>query len=143
MQCLANPRYINCAWSAQPRPRLQHRSRRRAADLAQHQLLSDPALVAYLAYLQYWCRPEYARFLTYPTCLAALELLQSAEFRATIAAPEAAEFVWRTQFHQWQWKGGAEMYPAQAEAWRGVAAPAAGAEKEPPPPHDEPDAMAT
>lgn len=94
--------------------------------MAQHQLLSDPALVAYLAYLQYWSRPEYARFLTYPTCLAALELLQSAEFRATIAAPEAAEFVWRTQFHQWQWRGGAELYPAQADAWKGVTSAPAG-----------------
>lgn len=88
--------------------------------MAQSQLLADGSpLVAYLAYLQYWKQPAYSRFLTYPACLATLELLQSPDFRTALASPEAAEFAWRTQFHAWQFRGGHVLYPGQAEAWRG------------------------
>lgn len=33
------------------------------AGLAQTQQLDDPAFVRYLAYLQYWRRPEYASYI--------------------------------------------------------------------------------
>ncbi len=92
----------------------------RHTDLAQHQLLADPALVAYLAYLQYWQRPEYAHFLAYPAALAALELLQSPEFRAAMASPEATEHVWRQQFFAWQHRT-TQLWPAQAPRWRAPA----------------------
>lgn len=45
VQCLANPLYLN--------------------DLASHQkLLDDPAFIAYVEYLSYFAKPEYARYLT-------------------------------------------------------------------------------
>ena len=125
MHCLANPRYINCACvaalavgtaSADARclPHPPH-----AADLAQHQLLSDPSLVAYLAYLHaHWSRPEYSRCLCHPAALAALELLQSPEFRAAMASPDATEHVWRQLFWSWQF-GGQPLWVAQAAPWRG------------------------
>lgn len=84
-------------------------------------MLSEPALVAYLAYLQYWQRPEYARFLSYPAALAALELLQAPEFRTAMASPEAAEHVWRQQFYAWQYAT-SQLWPAQAPQWRGRSA---------------------
>lgn len=43
VQCLANPSYLN--W------------------LAQNKYFTDPAFVKYLAYLQYWRRPEYSRLI--------------------------------------------------------------------------------
>jgi hypothetical protein len=101
----------------------------RRADLAQNRLLSEPAMVAYLAYLQYWQRPEYARFLQYPAALAQLQLLQAPEYRAAMAAPEATEHVWRQQFYAWQHAGKA-LWAAQPPPWAGL----------PPPPPDAPPA---
>jgi mediator of RNA polymerase II transcription subunit 31 len=49
--------------------------------LAQSQYLEDPAMVAFLDYLQYWKRPEYAKFLLYPHALAVLDMLQQKAFR--------------------------------------------------------------
>ncbi len=43
MQSLASPHYLN--W------------------LAQNRYFDDPAFCNYLAYLQYWRRPEYAKFI--------------------------------------------------------------------------------
>ena len=90
------------------------------ADLAQHQLFSDASLVSYLEYLLYWKQPAYACFLAYPSCLAMLELLQEPDFRASLASPEAAEFVWRTHFHQWQCRGASTLAGAQAASWSGL-----------------------
>ena len=55
--------------------------------LAQNRYLGDPAFLCFLAYLQYWRRPEYAVFVTYPNCLQFLELLQNPGFRTAIANP--------------------------------------------------------
>ena len=44
VQCLANPEYLN--W------------------LAQTQHFDDAAFVKFLAYLQYWHRPEYSHYIT-------------------------------------------------------------------------------
>ena len=77
-------------------------------------------MVAYLAHLQYWQRPEYARFVAYPAALAALALLQAPEFRAAMASPDTTEHVWRQQFYTWQ-HAGRHLWAAQAEgAWAGL-----------------------
>ena len=47
------------------------------AGLAQNRYLDDPAFLRFLTYLQYWRRPEYAVFVTYPNCLQFLDLLQT------------------------------------------------------------------
>ncbi|KAB8343242.1 hypothetical protein FH972_022832 [Carpinus fangiana] len=57
--------------------------------LAVEKYLDDPQFIAYLAYLQYFSRPEYARYLLYPgSALKALELLQQERFRAAILSPD-------------------------------------------------------
>lgn len=53
-------------------------------------LFEDPAFLAYLDYLQYWKRPEYAKFLSYPEpTLRHLELLQKEKFRKDMSNVEA------------------------------------------------------
>ena len=57
--------------------------------LAAQKLFDDPTFVAYLDYLQYFARPEYAKFLTYPLpTLRALRLLQQERFRKDVLMPE-------------------------------------------------------
>jgi mediator of RNA polymerase II transcription subunit 31 len=56
--------------------------------LAVQNQFEAPEFIAYLAYLQYWSKPEYAKFLSYPgPSLRALELLQQKKFRAAIVMP--------------------------------------------------------
>jgi mediator of RNA polymerase II transcription subunit 31 len=137
VQCLANPRYVNCA--SPPRSPVAAVCRARVrltrpfhpppptrADLAQNRLLAEPSMVAYLAYLQYWRAPAYARFLAYPGALAMLALLQSPEFRTAMASPDATEHVWRQQFYAWQY-GGRGAWGGQAARWAGLPEPAAAA----------------
>ena len=57
---------------------------------------------AYLAYLQYWREPAYARFLHYPHALHFLGQLQRPEFRKAMANPRAVEHVFSQQFFHWQ-----------------------------------------
>jgi len=69
VQSLANPYYLN--------------------HLASQKLLQDPAFIAYLDYLQYFTKPEYTKYLTYPgPTLKALELLQQERFRQDILSPD-------------------------------------------------------
>lgn len=69
VQCLANPWYLN--------------------HLATQKLLQDPSFVAYLNYLQYFSKPEYTKYLTYPgPTLKALQLLQQERFSKDILSPE-------------------------------------------------------
>ena len=57
--------------------------------LASQKLLNQPAFVAYLEYLQYWTRPPYLKYLTYPgPTLRNLELLQQERFRQDIISPD-------------------------------------------------------
>ncbi|KAK8061402.1 hypothetical protein PG994_007768 [Apiospora phragmitis] len=72
VQSLANPFYLNY--------------------LASQKLLSEPTFVAYLDYLQYWNKPPYLKFLTYPgPTLKHLELLQQEKFREEIISPELVQ----------------------------------------------------
>lgn len=55
-------------------------------------MLTQPAFVAYLAYLQYWAKPPYVKYLTYPgPTLRNLELLQQARFRQDIMSPDLVQ----------------------------------------------------
>jgi hypothetical protein len=57
-------------------------------------LLSDPRFQAYLKYLLYWTRPEYAQYLTYPgPAIRNLRLLQEEAFRAVAVRPDVVEAV--------------------------------------------------
>ncbi|XP_064459034.1 mediator of RNA polymerase II transcription subunit 31-like [Ornithodoros turicata] len=82
VQCLANPEYLNF--------------------LAQRGYLKDKAFVNYLNYLQYWKKPDYARFLKYPMCLYFLELLQYEHFRREITNAQCAKFIEDQQLLHWQ-----------------------------------------
>ncbi|KAI9001858.1 mediator of RNA polymerase II transcription subunit 31-like protein [Hyaloraphidium curvatum] len=65
--------------------------------LAQRGFMKDRAFVNYLDYLQYWRRPEYAKFIVFPDSLAILDLLQYEAFREEIAKAEVARFVFETE----------------------------------------------
>eukprot|EP00889_Picochlorum_renovo_P007352 jgi/Picre1/34382/NNA_001852.t1 len=79
VQSLASPDYLN--W------------------LGQNKYFEDESFVKFLAYLQYWKRPEYAKFIVYPHCLFFLELLQEADFRKAIANPQFKEVVHEQQYY--------------------------------------------
>lgn len=69
VQSLGNPYYLN--------------------HLASRKLLSNPSFVAYLDYLQYWSRPPYLKYLTFPgPTLKNLQLLQTERFRQDIISPD-------------------------------------------------------
>lgn len=69
VQSLGNPHYLN--------------------HLAAQKLLTDPAFIAYLDYLQYWTKPPYLKYLTYPgPALKSLQLLQQERFRLEIISPD-------------------------------------------------------
>lgn len=82
VQCLANADYLH--W------------------LALNKYLDDPAFVAFLRYLSYWRRPEYARFLVYPQALAILELLGRAEVRREVGRVQYKDFLQDQQLLQWR-----------------------------------------
>lgn len=69
------------------------------AGLGQNKYFEDESFVKFLAYLQYWKRPEYAKFIVYPHCLFFLELLQEADFRKAIANPQFKEVVHEQQYY--------------------------------------------
>ncbi|KAL1413669.1 suppressor of hpr1 [Vanrija albida] len=64
VQCLANPLYLH--------------------ELHVQRYFDDPAFLNYLEYLDYWRKPEYVRFIIYPTCLAYLQLLGTPTFRTML-----------------------------------------------------------
>ena len=68
VQCLGNPNYLNF--------------------LAQRGYFKDPAFINYLAYLQYWSKSDYVKFIKFPVCLHFLELLQHESFRKEIVKGE-------------------------------------------------------
>lgn len=72
VQCLANPFYLNY--------------------LAQSKCLQDESFLRYLEYLDYWRKPEYIKFLIYPSyTLNALDLLKQPQFRTDILSPDNAK----------------------------------------------------
>ncbi|KAF8927393.1 SOH1-domain-containing protein [Dissophora ornata] len=83
VQCLANPWYLH--------------------NLAQQQYFNQDAFVRYLDYLQYFRRPEYAKYIIYPHCLHFLTLLQHKSFRDHLAKQDTATFVHERQYYHWQY----------------------------------------
>lgn len=71
------------------------------AHLARQSLLDDQDFVAFLEYLQYWTRAEYARHLQYPQCLRMLELLQRPSFREGLKNTQFVDYVKQQQYLQW------------------------------------------
>ncbi|OAQ26982.1 SOH1-domain-containing protein [Linnemannia elongata AG-77] len=82
VQCLSNPWYLH--------------------HLAQQQYFNQDAFVRYLDYLQYFRKPEYAKFIIYPHCLHFLTLLQHKSFRDQLAKQDTASFVHERQYYHWQ-----------------------------------------
>ncbi|KAK8858900.1 hypothetical protein IAR55_003131 [Kwoniella newhampshirensis] len=64
VQCLAHPQYLH--------------------ELSIQGYLSKPPFLTYLEYLEYWRSPEYVKFITYPTCLVYLTLLQTELFKSRL-----------------------------------------------------------
>lgn len=70
--------------------------------LAQNDYLSDPSFLAYLDYLNYWRKPQYAKYLVYPNCLHILTLLQSPDFRKQIVNPALMNTLMNDMVKKWQ-----------------------------------------
>ncbi|KAF9307646.1 hypothetical protein BG003_000420 [Podila horticola] len=83
VQCLSNPWYLH--------------------NLAQQGYFGQDAFVRYLDYLQYFRKPEYAKFIIYPHCLHFLTLLQHKSFRDHLAKQDTATFVHERQYYHWQY----------------------------------------
>ncbi|KAF9326185.1 hypothetical protein BG006_010364 [Podila minutissima] len=83
VQCLSNPWYLH--------------------NLAQQGYFGQDAFVRYLDYLQYFRKPEYAKFIIYPHCLHFLTLLQHRSFRDHLAKQDTATFVHERQYYHWQY----------------------------------------
>jgi hypothetical protein len=66
----------------------------------QEKYLEDAKFIAYLHYLGYLRRPEYARLIVYPNGLEFLKLLQEASFRQKLSANPAGiiDFIHKQQF---------------------------------------------
>lgn len=81
VQCLANPEYV--------------------LFLAQRALFINESFIAYLKYLLYWKRPEYACYISYPAGLRMLERMQEPNFRMKLADPEFIGKIHRDQYEKW------------------------------------------
>lgn len=103
VQCLANPFYVNCMCCRRARRRLLHATDARTGiDLAQTGMLDDERFVGYIRYLRdCWRRPEYARYLTYPSALDMLHLLVSRP-SASLKEHAVCDFIHVQQFYWWQ-----------------------------------------
>jgi mediator of RNA polymerase II transcription subunit 31 len=83
VQCLASPAYLH--------------------HLATTGVLGDPAFLEFLEYLQYWKKPEYVKYLSYPHCLYFLDLLLTSPiFRREVSNVSFRNFVHEQQFYSWQ-----------------------------------------
>ena len=71
--------------------------------LAQNRYLSDDKFIRFLQYLRYWKKPEYARLLIFPQCLAFLDaLIENESFRKELSSPQFAEFIHSQQGSHWR-----------------------------------------
>lgn len=95
-------------------PHLSHRLRHERAfvealanthylhHLAQNRHLDQPAFKQTLRYLRYWKNPRYAKHIRYPQCLAFLDLLDDADFRAALKRADYADFLFQQQHAAWR-----------------------------------------
>jgi mediator of RNA polymerase II transcription subunit 31 len=97
VQCLANPHYLR--W------------------LATEGYLRDEKFIRYLDYLQYWKKPEYAKFIIYPHCLRFLDLLQHEEIRVHLIENSRYSLeIADQQFYHWLYRRKQAQLPADAKA---------------------------
>lgn len=91
VQCLANPHYLMhlATLTAASSPDPSVTASKPGEGHAHVPLLSHPPFIAYLKYLQYFTKPPYLKYLTYPgPTLKNLELLQNERFRREILSPD-------------------------------------------------------
>ncbi|ODQ75154.1 hypothetical protein LIPSTDRAFT_34605, partial [Lipomyces starkeyi NRRL Y-11557] len=81
VQALANPQYANF--------------------LAQNSYLEDERFINYLEYLEYWRKPEYAKYLIYPNCLHVLTLLKQPLFRQEVRHADMAQMLMDDMYTKW------------------------------------------
>ncbi|CAM9339676.1 unnamed protein product [Phaeothamnion confervicola] len=107
VQCLSRPNYLHCGKKYVLLPPCTSLPRQTLSKtvLAQNRYFDDPAFLAFLRYLSYWKRPEYAKFVTYPHCLGFLDILNDSEnelFRKELAMEGFRDYVHQQQFFHWQ-----------------------------------------
>ena len=114
-----------CEWPRrdpphQPPPRRLPPPLTSTPGLATNAYFDDPAFLAYLAHLAYWRRPEYARHLTHPHALFALDLLTSPSLCRALARPVVADAMHGQQLWFWQgWRAARAAEKAAAEGGKG------------------------
>mmetsp|Transcript_1368 Transcript_1368/g.3547 ORF Transcript_1368/g.3547 Transcript_1368/m.3547 type:complete len:149 (-) Transcript_1368:88-534(-) len=91
------------------------------AHLAHSGSLDDQDLIHFLTYLQYWQRPEYAKYIVYPQCLRMLELLQDSGFRTALKNPIFVDYARRQTSLHWLFRGTAFLSTPGAPAAAPVA----------------------
>lgn len=85
LQCLSSPNYLH--------------------HLAISGMLNDPSFIGYLQYLQYWKKPEYVRFVTYPNCFYFLDLLlTNPRFKRELANVPFRNHVHEQQYYAWKYR---------------------------------------
>jgi len=91
VQALASPAYLHfLATSAR-------------SDVNGLPLLQDADFIAFLKYLRYWEKPEYAKYLVYPHCLYFLNvLIEQPAVVKEWSLPEFRNFCHQQQFLAWQ-----------------------------------------
>nr|KAJ3422604.1 hypothetical protein HK105_007336 [Polyrhizophydium stewartii] len=128
VQCLANPTYLQY--------------------LAQQRFFEDQAFINYLGYLMYWKRPEYAKYIQYPYCLAMLDLLQQESFRKACASADTAALLHKAEYFHWEayraraWAPAADDAHLRALTEVASAPPEAAADRDAQAGHDASDAHA-
>ena len=69
--------------------------------LGQNKYLEDPRFLNYLEYLEYWRKPENAKFIVYHNCLHMLTLLKQPLFRQEICKVEVAKMIMDDYYGSW------------------------------------------
>lgn len=64
-------------------------------------MLENEEFLRYLEYLEYWRKPEYAKYLIYPNCLHILSLLKEPRFRQEITRADLAKVFMDDFYMKW------------------------------------------
>lgn len=64
-------------------------------------MLENEEFLRYLDYLEYWRKPEYAKYLIYPNCLHILSLLKESRFRQEITRADLAKVFMDDFYMKW------------------------------------------
>lgn len=96
--------------------------------MAQSKYLESEEFLNYLNYLEYWRKPENAKYLIYPNCLHVLTLLKEPRFRQEISRADVAKMFMDDFYMTWLNKGriGDDELAPEANAANSAEAAAAG-----------------